>query len=105
MSKWRSKVRKRWIEKLCGKQGYRCCWCGAAIATPEYVRRAGGVVVASSDREFHFRAGEESVFSCRRATVEHLVPVSRGGHRYAPSNLAAACWDCNNGRNRVEQCV
>ena len=35
------------------------------------------------------------------ATLEHLVPLSRGG-TYADSNLALACYKCNTARNIEE---
>lgn len=32
----------------------------------------------------------------QRATIDHLVPLARGGGRYDPRNLVVACDRCNN---------
>lgn len=29
------------------------------------------------------------------ATVDHVVPLSKGGERYKSSNLVVSCWTCN----------
>ena len=29
------------------------------------------------------------------ATVDHVIPLSKGGERLAPSNLVACCLSCN----------
>jgi 5-methylcytosine-specific restriction endonuclease McrA len=33
-----------------------------------------------------------------KATIEHIVPRSRGGERFLPSNLTIACAKCNRRR-------
>jgi hypothetical protein len=55
---------------------------------------------------------ERDNFSCQycgrkapevRLEVDHVIPVSKGGMS-APSNLRAACWECNIGKgNRLIQ--
>jgi 5-methylcytosine-specific restriction endonuclease McrA len=37
----------------------------------------------------------------RRATIDHILPLSKGGTD-APTNLRAACLQCNNERGNGE---
>ena len=32
------------------------------------------------------------------ATVDHVVPLSKGGDKYDPENLVVACFSCNNNK-------
>lgn len=32
------------------------------------------------------------------ATVDHVVPLGKGGDRYDPDNLVVACFRCNNNK-------
>jgi 5-methylcytosine-specific restriction endonuclease McrA len=32
------------------------------------------------------------------ATIEHIIPLSQGGHKYEKSNCTVACFPCNNKR-------
>jgi len=59
-------------QELRARDGDACCYCG--------------VVLAFKDRS-----------SRRYATIEHLVPLSRGGSSQL-SNLALACKACNSAR-------
>lgn len=59
-------------QELRARDGDACCYCG--------------VVLAFKDRS-----------SRRYATIEHLVPLSRGGSSEL-SNLALACKACNSAR-------
>src|SRR5688500_14944989 len=76
----------------------------------------GGFYVTSDPLDPTFRRGlryrilMRDGFTCqycgRRAPdvvleVDHLVPRSRGG-RTVPSNLVAACFDCNQGKKAIE---
>lgn len=36
----------------------------------------------------------------RRATIEHVLPLARGGH-HVWSNVVLACWACNLSKNRL----
>ncbi len=38
----------------------------------------------------------------RRATIDHRVPLSRGG-RHDPDNLVAACYRCNQWKGDEEE--
>lgn len=60
---------------LVAAQNGRCCWCGLSMDR-------GG------------RGG-------RGATLDHIVPLARGGAD-APENLAAACRLCNAARGDME---
>lgn len=35
--------------------------------------------------------------------ADHIVPISKGGEWWAPSNLRASCRACNNGRNKIRR--
>ena len=56
-------------DRLAEAQNWRCCWCGCRM-----------------ERCHEKRADQ--------ATVEHIVPVTRGGSDH-PDNLAVACRECN----------
>lgn len=58
--------RRRWLEEMCALQENRCAYCGCA-----------------------FETGTE-----RRATVDHVVALARGGPD-TRENCVAACQRCN----------
>jgi len=65
----RSSIRRRALRRrLAEAQGWRCCYCGVRL--------------------------NETACHPASATLEHVVPVSRGGldHEH---NLVVACLDCN----------
>ena len=35
------------------------------------------------------------------ATVDHIVPISKGGDKLSYDNLTGACWDCNNKKKNL----
>lgn len=65
---------KRLRAKLFFACGGRCCWCGTAT-----------VITQGDIQEDH------------SATIEHVIPLSRGGTNHQ-KNLAIACNRCNNDR-------
>lgn len=69
---WTSKRRKNRRKRLRKDHGENCHWCGVAM-------------------EF------DNVKSPQSATVDHLVPVSRGGSNRV-KNTVLACRACNNAR-------
>lgn len=74
--------RRPWVNRSCylralvARDGPRCCWCGEDT-TP-------------------------GVSGPRQATIEHLLPRSKGG-ALVPGNLAVACYGCNNGRGDADR--
>jgi hypothetical protein len=64
---------QRMLDKLCQAQKNRCAYCDRAMTRDD---------------------------SGRRATVDHVIPVSRGGRtRY--DNVVAACSDCNGAKGSM----
>ena len=64
------------ILRLCRKQHWECIYC-RTLMSKNYCPTNG-----------------------RSATVEHMVPVSKGGTRKM-DNLAAACLRCNNSKGEM----
>jgi len=58
----------------------RCYRCGCALVPPP------------SPRPRFWRPAPNT------ATVDHIVPISRGGSRLDRANLRAACWSCNSSK-------
>ena len=52
------------------------------------------------DCETHIRKPGGPIHQ-RMATVEHMIPRSRGGSNYM-TNLKMSCYDCNNSRGDLE---
>lgn len=83
------------------RSGWRCHWCKMPI-----------VRVADAAHKSHFK--EEAFYvgyydwktgdivRARKATIDHVVPLSDGGKSDA-SNLVAACAECNQKRNKDHQ--
>lgn len=65
-------VSKRLRFRILVRDRFRCVYCGARATDP-------GV----------------------KLDVDHVKPRSRGG-KTEPSNLATACWPCNNGKSDIE---
>jgi 5-methylcytosine-specific restriction endonuclease McrA len=55
------------------RHGDNCCYCG---------------------RSMSFRAGTRGVYNPGLATIEHIVPISKGGS-HTWGNVTLACWECN----------
>lgn len=61
---------------MAGRDGALCCWCSRTVV----IRRIEPGQIAGDD-----------------ATIEHVIPLSRGGGN-EPANLKIACWKCNSER-------
>jgi len=68
------KVKREVKLKVWARAKWRCAWCGRGLAPT----LSGGQVRMRPNT----------------ATVDHLVPRSKGG-RHAQSNLVASCFECN----------
>ena len=57
----------------------------------------GGLVCTYCGRDDLVREQPEGTFRqpANLATVDHVVPVSKGGERYDKGNCAVACYRCN----------
>ncbi len=62
---------KGWLVALCDVQSWRCAYCGSGMRKKPDPKHPGSA-----------------------ATVDHILPISRGG-RNQWSNLCAACERCN----------
>ncbi|MGF6228712.1 5-methylcytosine-specific restriction endonuclease McrA [Inquilinus ginsengisoli] len=85
------------LDGIYARDGYRCRFCGSRVVLST-ARRAmearlpGALRWGGSNREQH------AAFFALTATVDHLVPHSRGGDN-DPGNLLTTCQACNFGRN------
>ena len=88
----------RFEPAVMSRDGYRCRYCGMRVLPKATLRRFRDAVRAKvfatlgTNRERH---GIRMAFS---ATVDHVVPHSRGG-RTVLDNLVTACWACNYGKS------
>lgn len=82
--KWlRPSTRRRIYER----DGYRCVWCNGAVERPTKAleeRRIMGAVLN----------GREPEPVVGKASIDHVVPRSRGGSN-RPGNLITCCCACN----------
>jgi hypothetical protein len=68
-----------WLEELCEAQNWRCHYCKRSMSRKPNGKRVGG-----------------------HATLDHLLPISRGG-RNQWGNLAAACFSCNTAKGSMTE--
>lgn len=68
-------ITKRALRKLSGD---RCCYC---------------------DTLMDFNTGNGPAFNPGRATIEHVIPLARGG-THTWDNVTLCCWACNQSKNR-----
>jgi len=77
---------------------YRCRYCRTRVFAPrvlELVSHVGKQLGNALPKHRAWKFEEtDPVFYWQFATIEHLVPVSRGGDAHADSNLRTACWPC-----------
>lgn len=73
-----SSVRINLRNEAYDRQGGRCCYC------KQHMIKKG--------------KSKQSRNSPKLATLEHIIPISRGGNPSDPDNLAVACMGCNIGR-------
>lgn len=62
--------------------------------TATALRRRDGDRCHYCGREMTFERSKGRKYRPNRATVEHLLPISRGG-RHIWTNVVLACWECN----------
>lgn len=68
-----SRAKKEYLIKLSGEQNHRCAYCGDDL------------ILHCDKTKYQQR---------RKATIDHVIPVSEGG-TYDYENLVAACAQCN----------
>lgn len=86
---------RKWLEVLVALANNRCEFCGQKIVA---VRSVPGARVVKHHVEYQL-GGVQLV--ARIATVEHLIPRSKGGTNEW-KNLAACCHECNQLRIRLD---
>lgn len=93
----RSKKARRRLRKKLGKTSELSCeWCGASLYFRENLPLP---MVRESHHWFYLRQVDGEIIHVRKATVDHVVPMSEGGtDEY--ENLVPACQRCNANRNR-----
>jgi hypothetical protein len=85
------------LDGIYARDGYRCRFCGSRVVLSA-ARRAmearlpGAIRWGRQDRDRH------GAFLALTATIDHLVPHSKGGGN-DPENLLTTCQACNFGRN------
>jgi 5-methylcytosine-specific restriction endonuclease McrA len=87
---------KRVAEQVFARDGWHCRFCGVRVVVP-----AARKVLEASVPDALCWQGENkdlhAAFLYISATLDHVVPHSRGGTNDM-DNLVAACWPCNFGR-------
>jgi 5-methylcytosine-specific restriction endonuclease McrA len=78
------------------RDGWRCRFCGVRVVVPA---ARSALACAVSDALCWLGPNEvlHAAFLYVSATLDHVVPHSRGGTN-DPDNLVTACWPCNFGR-------
>lgn len=80
------------------RDGYRCRFCGCRVLAPT-ARRAMDARLPGAIRWGDDNPDRHAAFFALAATIDHLVPHSRGGGN-EPENLLTTCQACNFGRGR-----
>lgn len=77
MSRRRGMKWRRLQKRVIARDGLECFWCGCECERPG--------------------AGKQGQLEPHHATIDHLIPVARGGSDRL-SNLVVACHSCNSTR-------
>ena len=75
---------------------YHCRYCGRKVILTPVMRLLSRLY--PDDFPYHPSWRVDSThpaFTSASATLDHVVPVSHGGHPVDPDNLVTACWTCN----------
>ena len=83
-------------DQVFARDGWRCRFCGVRVVVPA-ARKALAAAVPDALCWSGPNEGQHAAFLYVSATLDHVVPHSRGGTNDA-ENLVAACWPCNFGR-------
>jgi len=87
-----------------------CRVCGFPVSPPlqkycsEYCKAVVGAVAGCYSwariRRWVLRRDDRECLRCggKAETVDHIVPVSEGGHPFDPDNLQALCQSCNSSK-------
>lgn len=81
--------------RLGKRDGWRCFYCGYALASPEVTRES---IISYEDEEMgrcYYAVLPDGV---KAPTVDHKIPSSKGGTNDL-LNLVLACNDCNTQKN------
>lgn len=88
---------RAYLRLLLLEQDHQCFWCrGWIIAIKDLEQKA---FVKGDHKEAKWIESGR-VLSAAIATVDHVIPLSKGGTS-ARENLVAACWQCNNDRGLI----
>lgn len=80
---------------LFARDGYRCRFCGCRVVLPKARDRIR--LLLPGCIRFSEQAGFHAAFYALSASIDHIVPHSRGGTNEM-ENLVVACWSCQFGR-------
>ncbi len=83
-------------DQVFARDGWHCRFCGVRLVVPA-ARKALANAVAEALCWSGPAESLHAAFVYVSATLDHIVPHSRGGTN-DPDNLAATCWPCNFGR-------
>lgn len=94
------KSARRRLHKLVNKQDHKCYYCGDEIISRKEIecQISPKKVICVNKRTFTFLK-EGNLKTVKVATAEHLVRIADGGDN-SNGNLVAACYFCNNKKNR-----
>lgn len=70
-------------EKIMKIKGNTCCWCGCECTN-----------------DFQIIGGQPQPLP-QTATVEHIIPIAKGG-QHNINNVAIACFECNNKKTDMD---
>jgi hypothetical protein len=83
------------LAEVLRRGGYRCAYCSRGIMSPLVV-----VALKYGISEAYWPTGRNfadchPIVLPNYPALEHVWPVSRGGHKRHRGNLVASCWRCN----------
>lgn len=102
MSKWRGYDPSKMQIAIAGRDGWICHYCGCELmdgAAHNSIKQAlqdnlsiQGSGVGQSELDAYKRGA-------KRATIDHIVPISKGGNPNDRSNMVLSCQVCNSSKS------
>ena len=90
-----------YLTKLLVESRHCCHWCGEPLIEVETIPPSQ--IVRETDDWVEWQKRPTARINRRRkATIDHIKPISEGGTNYY-YNLAASCGTCNRRRNKIAQ--
>lgn len=90
------------LDQILLERGSACHWCRRPIVRVRSLKKAGLEILVDAHFDVTWTTATGARATVSKATLDHVVPLARGGGR-TRANLVAACARCNHDRNSLDQ--